>query len=108
MSKPNSGRKAAQRMYPALACQTCGGITILQRHHKDRNPANNEPDNVEILCNPCHAAEHRRLMPVACRVCQTMFTPKRARRATVCGKACHSAWGKVTAARRLSSALQAE
>ena len=102
MTKPNSGRKAAQRMYQALACQRCGGTTTLQRHHKDKNPTNNSPENVEVLCNPCHAAEHKRLVPVACKVCAAPFIPKRARRATLCSKPCLSAWGKASAAKRWS------
>lgn len=28
------------------------------RHHKDRNRANNSPENLEVLCNDCHAREH--------------------------------------------------
>lgn len=28
-------------------------------HHKDRNERNNEPENHESLCNPCHEVEHR-------------------------------------------------
>lgn len=27
-------------------------------HHKDRNPFNNRPDNIESLCRPCHDLEH--------------------------------------------------
>lgn len=41
-------------------CQRCGYKLhqILQIHHKDRNPANNELDNLELLCPNCHAKEH--------------------------------------------------
>jgi hypothetical protein len=27
-------------------------------HHRDRNPANNDPSNHEFLCDDCHATEH--------------------------------------------------
>jgi len=28
------------------------------RHHKDRDRSNNDPSNLEVLCNACHAKEH--------------------------------------------------
>lgn len=31
---------------------------ILQVHHRDSNQANNELDNLELLCPNCHAEEH--------------------------------------------------
>ena len=64
--KPNTGRKAAQRMYPIAdddVCDHCGGEKILQRHHIDHNPMNNEPNNIALLCQKCHGLEHRTVPP---------------------------------------------
>jgi len=27
-------------------------------HHKDSNPSNNHPDNLEVICDNCHAKIH--------------------------------------------------
>ena len=98
----NSGRKHAQRAYPTKECARCGGTETLQRHHRDRDPTNNEPENVEILCAKCHGAEHRRLRPVRCSICGEEFQPKRARRATVCGPECLRELGRQSANKRWS------
>lgn len=41
-------------------CERCGynKYEILQVHHKDRNHANNELDNLELICPNCHYEEH--------------------------------------------------
>ncbi len=42
-------------------CNRCGynkNIKILQAHHKDSNRANNDLENLELLCPNCHAEEH--------------------------------------------------
>ena len=41
-------------------CERCGynKVEILQIHHKDRNRANNEPNNLELICPNCHCEEH--------------------------------------------------
>jgi len=41
-------------------CQKCGysKYEILQVHHKDRNPLNNELENLELICPNCHFEEH--------------------------------------------------
>lgn len=60
--KVESGRRRAQRKYQANACIKCGTEPAdpkkLHRHHKDLNPRNNAPDNIEILCQDCHLAAH--------------------------------------------------
>jgi 5-methylcytosine-specific restriction endonuclease McrA len=108
MSNSTSGHKTAQRLYAANECVRCGLTQSLHRHHKDRDPSNNDPANVEILCVPCHAAEHRRLKPVACKVCAQQFQPKRTRRSTVCGPTCLAVLGRMSALKRWSPALQSE
>ena len=42
-------------------CNICGYhkvVQVLQVHHKDRNRANNNLDNLQLLCPTCHAEEH--------------------------------------------------
>lgn len=108
----NSGRKAAQRTYPATRCAVCGGIKTLQRHHIDRDPTNNRPDNVQILCQTCHAATHRaagdwgrgNVAPAVCAVCGAPFQPQRSSRATLCrNPACRIEKGRLSAALRWTS-----
>ena len=39
-------------------CLGCGfneTPTLLDVHHKDRNQANNDPTNLQVLCVMCHA-----------------------------------------------------
>jgi len=61
MTTRKSARKRAQRKYritPDSRCERCGisrRETILTRNHKDGDTFNNEDDNIEILCFPCHA-----------------------------------------------------
>lgn len=59
----HTGRHRAQKLFAATVCEQCGATAEtagkpLQRHHKDGNPLNNAPGNVEILCEDCHVAEH--------------------------------------------------
>lgn len=53
-----AGRARARRRFPAKACVRCGATEQLHRHHKDGDPRNNALANIEILCQPCHAAAH--------------------------------------------------
>lgn len=54
----NAAYKRTKRRYPTLGpCERCGAEGE-NRHHRDRNPANTEPDNIEILCVRCHRKEH--------------------------------------------------
>jgi len=41
-------------------CERCGynKSKILQVHHKDRNPKNNDFKNLEIICPNCHSEDH--------------------------------------------------
>jgi len=45
-------------------CERCEKINRIMRaiivHHKDRNPKNNHPDNLEALCVECHDKEHEK------------------------------------------------
>lgn len=53
-----TGRKRAQSKVKMTKCERCASETELQRHHKDRNPANNAFENIEVLCQTCHTKEH--------------------------------------------------
>jgi len=57
---PGAGRLRANRIYTTdgCGCVGCGSTKILERHHLDRNPLNNAPENIKILCAKCHKAYH--------------------------------------------------
>lgn len=102
----------AQKMYPLTECALCGGIEILQRHHKDGNPSNNSRENVQVLCQKCHTATHMetdtwgkgKVKMAQCVVCNTTFQPKRTRNKKLCRKPeCLREWGRRAAMKRWSS-----
>lgn len=41
-------------------CERCNysKTEILHIHHRDRNPENNNPSNLEVICPNCHYEEH--------------------------------------------------
>lgn len=43
-------------------CERCLAKGVIREawgvHHKDRNPTNNAPENLESICFECHEAEH--------------------------------------------------
>ena len=43
---------------PTNDCQRCKLPNVIQRHHIDRNPHNNNISNIEFLCRSCHNIEH--------------------------------------------------
>lgn len=50
----DTGRQRANRWYKNIGvCSVCG-FHKSERHHKDANPTNNSPENIEILCRQCH------------------------------------------------------
>ncbi|MBA3824522.1 MAG: HNH endonuclease [Ktedonobacterales bacterium] len=40
------------------ACQMCGATELLQVHHLDSKPTNNDPSNLMTLCGTCHTKWH--------------------------------------------------
>lgn len=54
-------RAAIEAGKDLFLCEGCGfrnPIDEWPKHHKDRNKLNNDPGNIEILCDSCHALEH--------------------------------------------------
>ena len=51
-----------ERGAPLDVCECCKKkiqvAKFVQFHHKNRNPWDNRPQNVEVLCVACHAREH--------------------------------------------------
>jgi len=39
-------------------CEACGWDKKLQAHHIDQDNTNNEPENIQTLCKPCHDFWH--------------------------------------------------
>lgn len=39
-------------------CACCGSVESLQVHHKDLRWMNNNPENLQWLCNTCHSKVH--------------------------------------------------
>jgi len=42
------------RMNKKSYCEKCGGTERLEIDHIDANRSNNNPDNLQTLCNNCH------------------------------------------------------
>lgn len=58
------GHRKAAELYELTDCERCGKPGEA-RHHRDRNPENNAPENIEVLCLKCHRLEHGREMYLA-------------------------------------------
>ncbi len=55
-----AGRQRARRIYRGpLSCEVCGAPA--ERHHRDGNPVNNEPENIAFLCRKHHIEVEDRL-----------------------------------------------
>jgi 5-methylcytosine-specific restriction endonuclease McrA len=48
------------RQHRSRVCEECGTGVGLHVHHKDRNPTNNDPANLQTLCASCHLKLHWR------------------------------------------------
>ncbi|MFY9586683.1 MAG: HNH endonuclease signature motif containing protein [Actinomycetota bacterium] len=48
------------RRWRRANCAECGASQRLHVHHRDRDPSNNEPTNLETLCASCHLKLHWR------------------------------------------------
>jgi hypothetical protein len=50
---------AYRAMVEKTHCNRCGTTKALVIHHKDGVHMNNTPDNLEVLCSPCHSSHHK-------------------------------------------------
>lgn len=48
-----------RQMIDKDCCNKCGETENLVIHHKDGVHTNNKPDNLEVLCSPCHTGHHK-------------------------------------------------
>lgn len=64
------------------SCERCERAVPLERHHKDGNPANNDPSNIWILCRRCHMEVDGRLE----RIRQMAPAPKPPKECSECGR----------------------
>jgi hypothetical protein len=96
--KKDSGRERARKLYTLGPCEHCGKPAT-DRHHKDDNPLNNDPGNVEMLCRRCHmladgrmeafvkaegARKHGSAPPKPCCNCGRLWKPLRKGRCGAC------------------------
>ncbi len=94
----------ARQVCQRVSCNRCGETEFLQVHHRDRNPFNNAPSNLEVLCIPCHREEHAKPTPQStCAVCGTLFVAKSHRnRNKICSAQCAREFGRMNAVKRWS------
>lgn len=96
LASTEAGHARARRRYPLGACVRCGRPAT-DRHHKDADPLNNEPSNVEVLCRRCHMETDGRLEafisarlarppkgPQPCQDCGRPCKPRRKGRCEPC------------------------
>ena len=54
---PKTSRRQSQKKVKPT-CEICGRSGRLHVHHRDLNPMNNEPENLQTLCGSCHHRSH--------------------------------------------------
>jgi len=57
--KDGTQSTAYRRMVEKRECNRCGSTEQLVVHHRDGVHTNNRPDNLEVLCSPCHTSHHK-------------------------------------------------
>lgn len=57
--KDGTKSTAYRRMVEKDRCNRCGETRWLVIHHMDGVHTNNTPDNLEVLCSPCHSSHHK-------------------------------------------------
>ena len=66
-----AARGRARNVIEVNRCDRCGTAgdveNRLEVHHRDRDPYNNAPTNLEVVCRHCHIAEHRDDRASACK-----------------------------------------
>lgn len=51
----------------ANTCSRCGAVGDVHIHHRNRDPTDTSPSNLEVLCPMCHKAEHHGAIVRWCR-----------------------------------------
>lgn len=54
-----SRAKAREIMSHIKICEKCWSTSHLEVHHKNRNPLDNDKDNLTKICLSCHYEEHK-------------------------------------------------
>lgn len=57
--KDGNQSTAYRTMVEKHRCNRCGATDALVIHHRDGVHTNNTPDNLEVLCSPCHSSHHK-------------------------------------------------
>jgi predicted HTH domain antitoxin len=57
--KDGTQSTAYRNMVEKTHCNRCGETRWLVIHHIDGVHTNNTPDNLEVLCSPCHTSHHK-------------------------------------------------
>lgn len=52
--------RSVARRHHRYQCVGCGSTNRLEVHHRDKNPWNNDPRNLEWRCHYCHLEVHGR------------------------------------------------
>lgn len=54
-----TGHSRARSLYPTLgACEECGLVPAVERHHRNGDTLDNRRANVALLCDRCHTRTH--------------------------------------------------
>lgn len=64
-ASPGEGRFRAEKLYPLKPCEVCGSVKS-ERHHRDENPLNNTPGNIQFLCRRHHKQLHAQMRQKPC------------------------------------------
>ncbi len=57
--KDGAQSTAYRSMIEKEHCNRCGSTEQLVIHHRDGVHTNNTPENLEVLCSPCHSSHHK-------------------------------------------------
>ena len=87
-------------------CEICSSTANLQVHHKDLNPLNDLPQNLQTLCSKCHHKIHSKKRLSVCAVCGKKFKAASHRnRNKICSALCARKWGHISAQKRWSKTV---
>ncbi len=79
-----TARKKALTLFAAERCELAHiggcGVLVLERHHKDEDPRNNDPSNVIVLCRSHHKLVHAGVIDLADPVMPTFYVEPNGKR----------------------------